>query len=142
MSMCSKCGYPGRVLWTYHNYPELVESKVGNWVSLKTCGECKQLWVEVPHEPYAAFTFITAWEHDSATWSSVHDIDEGQVIREWHNAVIREHWEGLPAEEVQAVEEWRDRTYRAHNPIDQGGSLPPPRHIEKTGDLNAIIANI
>ncbi len=140
--MCETCERPERSLWTFLNYPKLLEVVVGNWVMLRRCPECEALWCEVPHEPYASFVFLTAWPYDEQTWQSVHEIENGIVLHEWHDAVIREQWQNLADPEREAVEQWRDRTYRHYNPIDRGPEVRPPRHIENPSELGTIVEGI
>lgn len=140
--MCDTCGRPQRSLWTFENYPQLAEVKVGNWIALQRCPECSALWCEVPHEPYASFTFLTAWPFDEQAWQSVHDIDEARPLHEWHDAVIRENWEELPRPEREAVERWRDRTYRHYNPIDRGPEVPKPKYIHVASELASVVSSV
>lgn len=139
--MCQTCDRPTRSLWTYDNYPKLVDVTVGNWMSLQRCSECGALWCSVPHEPYASFTFLTAWPYDERAWQAIHDIDEARHLHEWHDAVIREHWQELPNDERDAVERWRDRTYRHYNPIDRGPDVPKPKYIQVASDLASFVAS-
>jgi hypothetical protein len=136
--MCETCGEPTRLLWTYENYPRLQDVKVGNWVSLQCCPQCGRLWCSIAHEPYAGFTFLTAWPYDVQSWLDVHG-DDGTKLHEWHDAVIREEWKTLSEVEREAIERWRDRTYRHYNPIDQGPDVPTPKHIRMASDLAKII---
>ena len=140
--MCDTCGRPRRELWTFLEYPELTEVAVGSWMSLRRCPACKALWCEVPHEPYASFTFLTFWPYDEATWQAVHDLDAAQTLHEWHGAVIRERWTALSAAEKSAVEKWRDRTYRHYNPIDRGLDDPQPKRIRHASDLSSVVAGV
>ena len=127
-------------LGSYLNYPKLVDVKVGNWVTLQRCPSAMHFGGEVPHEPYASFTFLTAWPYDERIWQIANDTDQAMPLHEWHDAVIRESWMELPASERDAVERWRDRTYRHYNPIDCGPDMPQPKYIKKTSDLAAFFA--
>jgi hypothetical protein len=105
---------------------------------LRRCPECSQLWCEVPHEPYASFTFLTAWPYDQEAWQRVHDLDNAATLHEWHDAVIRENRKGLSQQEREAIERWRDRTYRHYNPIDRGPDVPIPKRIRFACDIAKV----
>jgi hypothetical protein len=135
---CSTCGQPDRALWTYGSLPPLEHVESGNYLSLQRCAECAAYWCAGLYEPYAAFRFATLWPHDAQTWRRIHDLDDGQSLREWHGAVLRETWQSAPAEARADIEAWRKRTSYGHNPIDQGPSYSPPRRIRKADDLKKL----
>jgi hypothetical protein len=138
-SFCETCEHPERSLWSYCNYPRLPDVAVGSWMALKQCPTCHAFWCEVPHEPYASFTFLTAWPYDEATWRRIHSLDDAKTLHEWHDAVIRERWQSLSVDERKAIEQWRDRTYRHYNCIDRGPEMPEPLRIKKSTDLAALV---
>lgn len=133
------CGQPERILWTYGSLPPLETVDSGNWISLQRCAECSAYWCAVPHEPYAAFTFVTLWPYDAPAWRKIHDLDNGQSLNEWHDAVIREAWNRLPPSGLADIEAWRQRTYFEHNPIDMGSTYDPPRRIFLADDLKRVV---
>src|SRR3954454_19158632 len=96
---CPSCEAPNRVVWTYGRRPTLVRLDVGNWNSLERCASCNALWVSVPHEPHASFTFWTLWPADDIAWRRLNGRDDGRIIHEWHDAVLRDAWQSLPADE-------------------------------------------
>ena len=116
---CEFCGAPQRSLHVYGRAPALEELETGDWLTLDACPECSQLWVEVPYEPYAAFTFWAAWPGTEDQFWRLHEIEQAQPIHEWHKAVIRQQGPQLEGEDLEAIEKWRDRTSRNHNPIDR-----------------------
>jgi hypothetical protein len=137
--MCKTCGFPERTLWTFHNCPKLPDVAVGNWMALKQCPDCRAYWCEVPHEPYAAFTFLTFWPYDADAWQRVHSLDNGNALHEWHDAVLREQWQSLTDDEQEAIQRWRDRTYCHYNPIDRGPDVPKPVTIKTASDLAIVV---
>jgi len=136
---CSSCEAPDRVIWSYGRPPKLSCRDVGNWNSLEQCESCSALWVSVPHEPYASFTFWTLWPSDAVVWRRLNDRENGRIIHEWHDALLREAWEKLPEEERAHVEAWRVRTYRHYNPIDRGPDVPLPHYVKNSADLQAYL---
>ena len=133
---CKECLYPQRRLWTYLVYPEFIDLKTGNWISLKKCPACDQLWCEVPYEPYAAFKFWAAWPYSIEEWERLNKIDSALILHEWHSSVIREDFKTLPEKEKEAVEHWRDRSYRNYNPIDR---KPDNKYCTESSDLDKYI---
>lgn len=140
--MCSTCESPERVLWTYASYPTLDEVALGNWMCLRRCPDCGHLWCEVPHEPYASFTFLTSWPYAQDDWQRIHDQDNATTLHEWHDAVIRENWQGLASQEREAIDRWRDRTYRHYNPIDRGPDVPIPKKIKRASDIDRVLRDV
>jgi len=122
-------------MWTFGNYPRLPEVQVGNWITLHRCPDCTAYWCSVPHEPYGGYTFLTAWPYGSELFEQLNARDNATILHEWHDAVIRENWMRLSAEEVSWVEQWRDRTYRHYNPIDRGPEMKQPRFIHEVREL-------
>ena len=139
---CPNCSWPVRLLRTYANPPSTQAIAVGAWCALERCRCCKALWCRVPHEPYGSFSFWTAWPANAPQWQALHDLDDGATIRAWHDAVLCERWHELPESDRTAVEAWRDRTYRTHNPIDRSdehwAALPLHRSVDLTTRLEAL----
>lgn len=114
---CPTCHAPTRVLYAPGQRPPLTPLVTGTWIDLEQCGACGALWCMSPYEPYAAFEYVARWPFDQATWEQQHAVDDGQTLRHWHAAMIREHWEALPPPERAKVEYHRQRS-SGHNPID------------------------
>jgi hypothetical protein len=140
--MCPTCQAPERVLWTYGNFPELETVHVGNWITLKSCPDCGAYWCAVPHEPYGAFTFLTAWPYDVDTFVRLNEKDGGIVLHEWHNAVIREKWMALSPQEIEWIEHWRIRTYRHYNPIDCGPEMKATQYVQHSEEIDRYARDI
>jgi hypothetical protein len=105
----------------------------GDGVELERCPACTGLWACGRHEPRGAQRFWTLWPFDAAAWDRVRSLPEGaRLLREWHDAVLRESWLDLPGKERAVVERWRERTHREHNAID---SREPPRFLAHSGDV-------
>jgi len=136
---CSTCEADERSLWTYGRPPALVRRIVGNWNFLEACETCGTLWIMVPHEPYASFTFWTRWPSTFEEWRRLDGKDEARIVHEWHDAVLRETWSALPEDERAYVEAWRERTYRHYNPIDRGPEMPRPTHVRRASDLQKYL---
>jgi hypothetical protein len=137
---CPTCDADERSLWTFGRPPALVEKSVGNWNTLEECKTCGALWVQIPHEPYASFRFWTRWPSTFENWRRLNDREEALIVHEWHNAVLRETWADLPADERAHVEAWRERTYRHYNPIDRGPDTPKPTYVQSASDLQNYIS--
>jgi hypothetical protein len=137
---CTSCLAPLRRCWTYGRRPLLTALEHGDWNSLEQCAQCGALWVSVPHEPYASFPFWTLWPGDVQAWQRLNAFDGALVIHEWHDACLRETWTCLPADEQAHVQVWRERTYRYHNAIDRGASLPPGRYVQASSDLQRYLS--
>lgn len=123
---CAECGAPERRLWSFALYRTFKVVAVENWMSLKECEACGRLWCEVPHEPYASFSFWTLWPGTREQWARLILKDAGRACPGWHDSVIREDYLLLPKDEQVAIEQWRDRTYRRFNPIDHGPGNSAP----------------
>jgi hypothetical protein len=134
---CSSCEAPTRRLWTFGHHPQFKQVSVGNWTTLEKCIECAALWVCVPHEPFGSCPFWTLWPSDVSRWRSLVARENGLIIHEWHNAVLRGSWQSLSALELTHVEWWRNRTYRSLNAIDRGNELPV-RYVENSVDLQSL----
>lgn len=141
---CESCLAPQRTLWTYGRKPRLSDVGVYNWLTLLKCPACEQLWASSPYEPYAAFEFTVAWPYSRLQWETVHELGagledaqqtSGQILREWHQAMIREHWKTLPPEEQEFVTAWRERSYRHYNCIDRGKEFPAPQFVERSDEI-------
>ncbi len=137
---CPTCEYPHRQLWTYGKKPEFLELEYYNWIKLVRCRECKLLWASSPYEPYASYEFLAPWPYSRQLWEDVHAEDDGQTLRDWHQAMIREHWQKLPEDEQEFVQAWRTRTYHHYNCIDRGPEVPRPQRVETVADFEAIIS--
>lgn len=140
--MCPTCESPDRVLWTFGNYPKLVTERVGNWIALERCQSCGARWCSVPHEPYGGYTFLTAWPYDVVVFDQLNAQHGARVLHEWHDAVIRESWQSLSAEEIVWVEEWRDRSYRHYNPIDRGPDVKPPWFVRESSEISRYVEEV
>ncbi len=141
---CENCQAPRRKLWTYGRKPSLNDVGVYNWLTLLKCSACEQLWASSPYEPYAAFEFLVAWPYARLQWEAVHELSAdlphpqqstGQILREWHEAMIREQWKTLPPDEQQFVTAWRDRSYRHYNCIDRGPEFPTRQFVERSDEI-------
>jgi len=139
--VCETCGHPGRVLWGCGSYPKLRDVQKGNFVILQRCEVCGAMWCISPYEPYLSFTFLAAWPYDEQAWKAVHDLDNGNTLLEWHKAILREHWQGLPDDERQHVEYWRQRSC-GHNPIDQSPSMTRLGSLKKSSEMETIVERI
>jgi hypothetical protein len=86
--------------------------------------------------------FLTAWPYGPELFQRLSARDNARILHEWHDAVIRENWMQLSAEEIAWVEQWRDRTYRHYNPIDRGPEIEPPRFIHEAHELARYASEI
>ena len=136
---CPTCGHPPRVLWPFAEPEGLRDRFRGNWIFLKECPQCSELWAEVPHEPFASFPILARWPYDEATFRALNARDEGLILHEWHNAVLRERWSDLPPDEQEGIEAWRDRTYRRYNPIDRTLEEAPPRFVRESREIEEYV---
>lgn len=127
--MCRTCESEKRDIWTYLKIPEIPDIKVANWISLKKCSECNALWCEVPYEPYASFKFLVKWPYGLEQFNYVSQIDNALILHEWHGAFIRENWQSLSRQETDAINQWRERTYMSHNPIDKDFNEKPLKYL-------------
>ena len=139
--MCRTCGHPDRVLWGCGLFPKLSDVELGNYIVLQRCQQCGALWCMSPYEPYLSFTFLAAWPYGQHEWRAVHNLDNGNTLLAWHEAMIREHWQNLPDEEREHVEYWRRRSY-GHNPIDQSVSMPSLARFQRSSKMEAIVRAI
>lgn len=136
--MCPTCESPKRVLWTFHNLPHLVIERLENWMALERCQACGALWCAVPHEPHG-YMLLTAWPYDTAVFDRLIAQHHGHILHEWHDAVIRETWQNLSAKEVEWIEEWRNRSHRNDNPIDQGPDMRPPQFVHESSEISRYL---
>lgn len=86
--------------------------------------------------------FLTLWPYDKATFGALNASQQTALLHEWHAAVIREKWATLSAEEKGWIEQWRERTYRHYNPIDQGPEMKKPEFIQEAKQLDYYAKNI
>lgn len=114
---CPNCQSPERILFGPGQQPELVQVRIGNWISLEQCEPCHALWCLSPYEPYASFSYLVRWPSSVEVWAEAHEKDDGKTMRQWHASEIRNHWRGLPEAEREEIEFHRRRSY-GHNPID------------------------
>lgn len=85
---------------------------------------------------------MTAWPYDVSSFNKLNETDNALVLHEWHDAIIRENWQSLTPEEVEWVEQWRGRTYRHYNPIDRGTDVKPPKYVNESKQISAIINDL
>jgi hypothetical protein len=139
--MCSICEHADRHLWASGHVPALVEVDAirNSSIRLSRCSVCAALWCVATYEPYARFEFACRWPFDGSAWVEMHDRDAGATLLAWHAAMIRDHWESLPAVEREVVQEWRTRTYHGHNPIDRGPSWRPVAALERAEDIERLL---
>jgi len=135
---CTQCQFPERKLWTYASHPDFETIETGNWVILEKCSHCGQLWCKVPYEPYSSFPFWTAWQYTEEEWKRLNEIDNAMILHEWHANVIREELERLTKEDLEAVDAWRDRTYKQFNPIDKN---PEFKYCSSSEEIENYIQN-
>ncbi|MCH6259411.1 hypothetical protein MLD52_22845 [Puniceicoccaceae bacterium K14] len=136
---CSHCQIHERRLWTFQARLGFEEVEKGNWIFLKRCPQCDQLWCEVPHEPFASFSFWAAWPYSIKEWKRLSETEEALILHEWHTNVIREEFDSLPEKEKADIESWRDRTYREFNVIDRD---PDFKYCNSSSDLEKHIENL
>jgi hypothetical protein len=116
--MCETCESESRDCWgPVANHPQLPSEVNGNWISLERCPSCETLWVTSPYEPYASFLYKAKWPWDSARFQLVHDLDNGQLLHDWHCLALRSRYFSR-AFDSEAVEAHRTRSYGHYNPID------------------------
>jgi len=144
MNNCETCGHPGRVLWTFGHYPKLIKVKSRNYMSLEQCPECGHQWCMVPEEPFGSFPFWVSWPYEQQVFDLLIQKERGLLLHEWHEAMILENWQSLPAFEREYVEQWRNRTGRKHNFIDEhlNKERRPKKYIEKSWDIEKFAINI
>ena len=88
--LCKNCQYPERSLWAVGPpYPGWDTIEAANFVSLVRCPECKQLWIEIPYEPFASFRYAVRWPFSESVFSMTMNKDAGLTLSRWHEAEVR-----------------------------------------------------
>ena len=116
---CSKCGAPEREMWPPSStQPDWVSIKVGNWIELVRCPDCKCIWCVVPHEPYASFPYAVLWKHSVREWELLHELDEAKTLHHWHIARLQELRSTATDQDESAIEWHQARSY-GRTPFDK-----------------------
>ncbi len=117
--MCLHCESEKRGLWGPDKRGlELETIRNGNWISLQRCNGCGAYWVYAPYEPYAAFKYWVKWNFQPEDWVTIHNSDDGELLRQWHKQEIKKQWTTLTAEEIAAIQTHRKRSNGYYNPVD------------------------
>ena len=136
---CTNCEAPTRLVWpanrgTRREFCEL--GHMGYWTMPIECAACGAIWIRVAHEPFASFTYDVLWQYSIGDWIRLHDTDRerfGQVVLEWHNAIVQE--EGikmLKRDDADAAAiRSHDSRLGGHGPIIRGRRPIP--------DLDALL---
>lgn len=87
---CDVCEFPGRVVWPANRGRKIQLKEIcnGNWITLLKCNNCLALWVEVPHEPYAMYSYHVHWKYSVKQWHYINDIDNSNTLHQWHNGMV------------------------------------------------------
>jgi hypothetical protein len=86
--------------------------------------------------------FLTAWPYGAEIFDRLNSRENAVILHEWHDAVIRESWKNLSAEEVSWIEQWRHRTYYHYNPIDRGPEMKEPGFVRRAADIQLYADDI
>jgi hypothetical protein len=136
---CPFCGYPDRELLTPAHMPRLRRVEMGNWILLKSCPECGQLWCEVPHGPWASYSLAAAWPCGRGEFRRLNDVENARILHEWHMAVVRRRAGSLPPSERTGVEQWLRRLGDGHGVVDNGPWRLAPEYVREPSDLELYI---
>jgi hypothetical protein len=79
----------------------------------------------VPHEPYAAFVYLSLWEYSADDWSTLYALDEGLTLTQWADGQVRAAWYSMSEQDRADIEQHRKRSL-GRNPIDQHPRDPVP----------------
>jgi hypothetical protein len=127
---CTHCGYPKRVVWPPRpDVPELIEEADHNWLTLRRCDTCGALWVEMRHEPYAAFAYTVVWPSTKDDFIAQAARDEGAALHDWHERQLLDYEPRLTKEDWDAILNHRARSLGRdpYNRADQRGRRTPRR---------------
>ena len=109
--ICKNCQGESRELWAIGPpYPDLQEVSAGNFVFLKRCNECSQLWLESFYEPFSAFRYAVKWLNAVKSFEVTRDLDQSQTLCDWHKAQIRVTGNGANAETLEHIQAHYNRT--------------------------------
>ena len=136
---CSCCGYPDRELLTPGCSSTLKRVEMGNWVTLKRCPECGQLWCEVPHGSGASYRLAAAWPCTRADFHRLNGLENARILHEWHVAMLRQNLHMLPDPERVGVEELLDGRESEHGVVDYGPWRFNPRFVRRPEDLERYV---
>lgn len=108
---CSQCGKPERHIWPPCNQAEkLTEIACEHWMSLSRCSSCDALWVGVPYEPYASFTYFVIWEKTEEQWQQAMAQLKGNALFAWHTQQLKAHEHTLTNDDREAIKHHQDRS--------------------------------
>jgi hypothetical protein len=118
---CSECQSPSRQLWPplpKAELPRFVKVNNGNYISLFKREKCNALWCSSDFEPYLGFTYSVKWDLSDKDFKIIHEVDDGETLRNWLASKIKILWKSLSAEDAGSVEKHRERTSYSMNPVD------------------------
>ena len=103
--ICKNCQRESRELWAIGPpYPDLLAVLAGNFVILKRCEECNQLWLESFYEPFAAFRYAVKWPKTVKSFEVMSDLDQSTTLCKWHEAQIRVVANGADAKTLEYIQ--------------------------------------
>ncbi len=139
VTVCPCCGYPERELLTPGCLPEMRRVEMGNWMTLKRCPECGQLWCEVPHGAGASYRLAAAWPCDRANFHRLNGLENARILHEWHMAMVRENLDLLPDAERSGVADLLANLGSGHGVVDHGPWRFQPEFVLKPEDLQRYV---
>lgn len=113
---------------------------MGNWMLLKVCPECGQLWCEVPHGPGATYSLAAAWPFSRGDFHRLNGLENARILHEWHMAMVRENLGGLPDSERSAVEDLLARLGSGHGVVEHGPWRFRPEFVREAGDIRRYVS--
>lgn len=82
-----------------------------NWLALASCRPCGSLWVGVPYEPYASFTYYVLWPKSEEAFENEAGIGGGRDLHAWHKDQLKQSKSTLTEADWNAIEHHRNRSY-------------------------------
>ena len=123
--MCKICKGDTQELWPpSFDKPKLELIKSGNWVLLKECSSCHQLWVESPYEPYASFVYLVKWNNSIEDWQNLHNKDDGKTLCNWMTYEIRRLYKSCIEDIQKSIINHNQRSY-GHYSLTQSVDTNP-----------------
>ncbi len=116
LMMCTTCNSNTQEIWgPVPRPPVLTQIRIGNWIALEECPQCKQLWTKAPFEPYAAFEYMAKWPLGITDWNRIHDGDDARTLHEWLINEIRRLYRNASKEIRDGIESHEQRSYGHYN---------------------------
>jgi hypothetical protein len=126
VKQCITCEAQIRVIWPPSaRQPSLDPLVQQGWLKLLRCPTCGSNWMAVPHEPYAAFVYLSLWKYSTDDWSPLYALDEGLTLTQWADGQVKAAWNSMSERDHADIEHHRKRSF-GRNPIDQQTHDPVP----------------